>query len=111
MRTAQLTNVTYMTDELRQEFCCVYGVLPCLNFIRKGESGQKLMVHVLHFFQNKDILTKNQSYTHYFSKLRRVLYGEMCTISFWPDSHFLMKFRYGRTPETQQNFSRNLSVL
>ena len=30
-------------------------------------------------------------------------YGEMCTISFWPDSPFLIYFR----SETQQNFSPN----
>ena len=58
--------------------------------MKKGESGQKLMVHVLLSLQNRDILRKNQSYINYFSKLRRVLYGEMCTISFWPDSPFLI---------------------
>ena len=41
---------------------------------KKGESGQKLMVHVLRYLQNRDILRKNQSYIDYFSKLRRVLW-------------------------------------
>ena len=57
---AQLTKVTSMTDKLREKFRCIFGVLQCLNFMRKGESGQKLMVHVLPFFQNRDILRKNQ---------------------------------------------------
>ena len=45
-RITQLAKVTYMTNELREKFCCVSGVLPYLNFMRKCESGQKLMVHI-----------------------------------------------------------------